>query len=105
METSLDAAPPPAARLLGACKRFSGMTVGPLALTFAAGQTTALARLSGCGKSTVLRMLNGLVAPDEGHVEVLGERLSPVNRTALRQRAGYMLQDGGAFRTLRRAPT
>lgn len=38
--------------------------------TFAAGQTTAVMGVSGCGKTTLVSILTGLVKPDSGSVEV-----------------------------------
>jgi ATP-binding cassette subfamily C protein CydD len=48
-------------------------TFAALDLTFAAGQTTALVGPSGSGKTTILRLLLGLQAPDDGVVRC-GER-------------------------------
>ncbi|MGP3697991.1 ABC transporter ATP-binding protein [Rhodobacter sp. NSM] len=57
--------------------------VGPMCLTFAAGQTTALVGPSGCGKSTLLRMIAGLEEPSAGGVSIGGQ--SPL---AVRRRGG-----------------
>jgi len=46
---------------------------------------------NGCGKSTSIRMLTGLLTPTSGEVEVLGQRL-PQYAEALRLRIGYMTQ-------------
>ena len=46
---------------------------------------------NGCGKSTSIRMLTGLLTPTSGEVEVLGQRL-PEEAEALRLRIGYMTQ-------------
>ncbi len=46
---------------------------------------------NGCGKSTSIRMLTGLLTPTSGELEVLGQRL-PEEAEALRLRIGYMTQ-------------
>lgn len=61
------------------------------------GQTTVLIGASGSGKSTALRMFNGLVRPDGGRVLTYGEPLAAQDLTALRRRMGYVIQGGGLF--------
>lgn len=46
---------------------------------------------NGCGKSTSIRMLTGLLTPSRGEVQVLGYAL-PQDAEPLRQRIGYMTQ-------------
>lgn len=46
---------------------------------------------NGCGKSTSIRMLTGLLTPSAGQIEVLGYRL-PAQAELLRNRIGYMTQ-------------
>ncbi len=61
------------------------------------GQTTVLIGPSGCGKSTILRLVIGLIQPDRGSVELAGEQLNQENVMILRQKMGYVIQDGGLF--------
>ena len=51
---------------------------------------------NGCGKSTTIRMLTGLLTPNEGSVRVLGLEL-PRQAEALRTRIGYMTQRFSLF--------
>lgn len=57
----------------------------------------ALIGPSGCGKSTLLRIVLGLIMPDTGQVEIGGQVLVAENARELRQRIGYVIQDGGLF--------
>ena len=52
---------------------------------------------SGGGKSTLLRVVLGLVKPDRGSVTIAGEVMSDANELAVRRRIGYVVQDGGLF--------
>lgn len=55
---------------------------------------------NGCGKSTTIRMLTGLLEPSEGSVEVLGKPLKG-NEEALKHRLGYMTQKFSLYDNLR----
>ncbi len=66
-------------------------------LSIASGQTTVLIGPSGCGKSTILRLIIGLQMPDEGSIRFGGQPLEPARLPDLRQRMGYVIQDGGLF--------
>ena len=79
-------------------KRFGPLTaLDGCDLSIAPGHTTVLIGPSGCGKSTLLRILIGLEAPDDGEVRFDGARVDPEQLPALRQRMGYVIQDGGLF--------
>lgn len=52
---------------------------------------------SGCGKTTMLKLINGLLTPDRGTVYVYGEDVSKTNQIELRRRIGYVIQGVGLF--------
>ncbi|NMA02379.1 MAG: ABC transporter ATP-binding protein [Clostridia bacterium] len=52
---------------------------------------------SGCGKTTVLKLINGLLFPDSGKIYVQHEDISKVNQIALRRKIGYVIQGIGLF--------
>ncbi|MEM7488360.1 MAG: ABC transporter ATP-binding protein [Pseudomonadota bacterium] len=56
--------------------------LGPVDVTFAAGDTTALVGPSGCGKSTLLRLVAGLDAPSTGTIRIGAETPEDVRRRA-----------------------
>ncbi len=66
------------------------------------GQIFVLLGGSGCGKSTVMRTLVGLVPPLRGRVALLGETFAEAGReaddaAAIRRRIGVMFQNGALF--------
>lgn len=68
-----------------------------VSLVVARGATTVLLGPSGGGKSTLLRVLNGLIAPETGEVFFDGQPLTASNSRRLRHRMGYVVQEGGLF--------
>ena len=77
-------------------KRFGGRTVvGPLTFGIAEGQFVALLGGSGSGKTTTLKMINGLVTPEAGEVRVEGEVVGAGPLAPLRRRIGYVFQEIG----------
>ncbi|SFM68431.1 osmoprotectant transport system ATP-binding protein [Chitinophaga sp. YR627] len=61
------------------------------------GETLVLLGTSGSGKTTTLRMINRLIAPDSGKIYVNGEAVTAQETTSLRRNIGYVLQDNGLF--------
>ncbi len=69
-------APAPAVRMSGISKRFGGVkALSGVDLEVLPGEVHALLGGNGAGKSTILKILNGVHRPDEGVVEVAGHRL------------------------------
>jgi osmoprotectant transport system ATP-binding protein len=62
-----------------------------------AGETLALVGRSGAGKSTILKLINRLLAPDAGTIRVSGRDAQAWDRYDLRRHAGYVLQEIGLF--------
>ena len=84
--------------LSGVCKSFgSVLAVKPMDLKVRSGATTVLIGPSGCGKSTLLRLMIHLIRPDAGSVRFEGTEFSAEAALVLRQRMGYVIQDGGLF--------
>lgn len=52
---------------------------------------------SGCGKTTLLRLINHLITPDQGRVVVQGQDVAQTDPIALRRRIGYAIQSVGLF--------
>ena len=52
---------------------------------------------SGCGKTTMLRMINGLHTPDSGRVLVQEKNVAETDLIALRRSIGYVIQNKGLF--------
>jgi len=79
-------------------KRF-GATVAldSVSLDVPPGATHVLLGSSGSGKSTVLRLILGLAAPDAGTVAVDGVVVDAGSRDRLVARMGYVVQDGGLY--------
>ena len=79
-------------------KRYAGTEVlAPTDLQVPSGETRVLIGPSGCGKSTLLRLIAGLIQPDSGSISFEDTVLSPDNILQLRQRMGYVIQEGGLF--------
>ncbi|WIE76866.1 ATP-binding cassette domain-containing protein [Curtobacterium sp. MCSS17_007] len=57
--------------------------------------TTVFVGSSGCGKTTLLRMINRMVDPTSGSVEIDGEDVAGVDPVQLRRRIGYVMQNAG----------
>jgi NitT/TauT family transport system ATP-binding protein len=61
-------------------------------LKVAEGEFVSIVGPTGCGKSTLLNAAAGLLAPSSGRVEIFGNALTGLNRTA-----GYLFQSDALF--------
>ncbi len=67
------------------------------------GRVVAIMGLSGCGKTTLLRLIGGALRPDQGEIRVAGRavnRLSHDELFALRRKMGMLFQFGALFTDL-----
>lgn len=82
----------------GVTKRYGSiLAVDDVSCDFARGQTHVLLGSSGCGKTTLLRLVLGLIPPDEGWVRVDARAMSSLTRDELVAEMGYVVQEGGLF--------
>ncbi|KDE97036.1 sugar ABC transporter [Mycolicibacterium aromaticivorans JS19b1 = JCM 16368] len=84
----------------GLVKSFAGHTVlDGVDLTVAPGGITAVVGASGCGKTTLLRLIAGFEVPDAGTVSIADRLMaSPDAAVAAHRRGiGYVAQDGALF--------
>lgn len=64
------------------------------------GETLILLGPAGCGKSVLLKLANGLLKPDTGHIRIFGEEMAQMRRReiyALRRRIGMVFQESALF--------
>ena len=73
------------------------VAVDKLTLTAPNGKITTLVGPSGCGKTTSMRMINRLIEPTSGTIELDGVDTQTLDRVALRRRIGYVIQNAGLF--------
>ena len=71
--------------------------VDGLSLTVNAGEICVLIGPSGCGKTTSMRMINRMVEPDSGRIEVGGCDVTKIDAVELRRSIGYVIQQVGLF--------
>ncbi|HXH35797.1 MAG TPA: ATP-binding cassette domain-containing protein [Plantibacter sp.] len=78
-------------------KRFDDGTlaVDDFSLTIPSRTTTVFVGSSGCGKTTLLRMINRMVDPSAGRIVIDDEVVSAVDPVRLRRRIGYVMQNSG----------
>lgn len=84
-----------AIRTVGLAKSYGGKrVVEDLGLNVARGDVYGFVGRNGAGKSTVMKMLAGLVVPTEGEIEILGERQAPGHTS---RRLGALIENPGIY--------
>ncbi|SMH35512.1 osmoprotectant transport system ATP-binding protein [Rathayibacter oskolensis] len=81
----------------GVSKQYTDGTraVDDFSLVLPSRQTTVFVGSSGCGKTTILRMINRMIEPTGGTIEIDGEDISKLPAVSLRRRIGYVMQNSG----------
>ncbi|NYD43550.1 ABC transporter ATP-binding protein [Nocardioides panaciterrulae] len=89
----------PMIRLSGVGKTYADGTVAvhELDLEVRRGELLCLVGPSGCGKSTTLKMINRLIEPTTGRIEIDGQDVTRQNPVELRRGIGYVIQQVGLF--------
>ena len=82
----------------GVTKRFGDFTaVENLSFDVRPGRVFGFLGPNGAGKTTTIRMIVGITIPDEGTVELFGERMSP----KLQDRIGYLPEERGLYKKMK----
>ena len=71
--------------------------VNNLSLKIKAGEYVAIVGKTGCGKSTLMRLLLGFEKPEKGAIYFDGKDLERIDLKSLRQKIGTVMQSGGLF--------
>ena len=71
--------------------------VKDLSLRIESGETLVILGSSGCGKTTTLKMINRLIEPSSGTIEVAGTDIMEQDPVVLRRGIGYVFQGIGLF--------
>ena len=88
----------PIIRFEGVSKAFGTQTVlRDFSLDVEPGAFVSIIGRSGCGKTTVLKLVNGLLSPDTGRVLIQGQDVARIDPVPLPRRIGYAIQNVGLF--------
>ena len=68
-----------------------------LSLKISSGEYVAIVGKTGCGKSTLMRLLLGFEKPEKGAVYYDGKDISMLDLPSLRRKIGSVMQTGGLF--------
>jgi ABC-2 type transport system ATP-binding protein len=88
----------PAIKLHGLHKTYADFQLQDINLELPTGQIMGLVGANGAGKSTIMRILIGLIQADRGEVTVCGHRL-PQDQVAAKREIGYASEDMRLYKT------
>ncbi len=79
-------------------KRFGEFTaVEGLSFDVRAGRVFGFLGPNGAGKTTTIRMIVGITAPDEGKIELFGQKMGP----SLQDKIGYLPEERGLYKKMK----
>ncbi len=81
-------------------KRFPGSesyAVDHVSVQIEEGELVTILGTSGCGKTTLMKLVNRLYEPDEGDIFLFGENIRTKDPVQLRRKIGYVIQQVGLF--------
>ena len=71
--------------------------VDHITLTVPEGEVCVLIGPSGCGKTTTMRLINRMIEPTGGRIELMGRDVTHMDAVELRRGIGYVIQQVGLF--------
>ena len=71
--------------------------VDHISLTVDEGDVCVLIGPSGCGKTTTMRLINRMIEPTSGKIELMGRDVTHMDAVELRRGIGYVIQQVGLF--------
>ena len=71
--------------------------VDDLSLHIEKGEIYGFIGHNGAGKTTTMKLLLGLIQPDGGAVEILGQKMSPKSRFDINMRTGSLIESPGFY--------
>jgi len=86
-------------KLLDVNKYFASdvYAIKDLSLNILHGETLVLLGSSGCGKTTILKMINRIIEPSSGTIFIEGKNILEQNPIEVRRSIGYVIQEIGLF--------
>ncbi|HJT87190.1 MAG TPA: ATP-binding cassette domain-containing protein [Bryobacteraceae bacterium] len=80
-----------------ACRIGERLVLRNISLEVRKGETVVLLGRSGCGKTTLLKCVNGLIPAAAGEIRFQGRPAAEWDPIRLRRQMGYVIQDAGLF--------
>lgn len=82
------------------CKQFHNSAYPALdhvSVSIEEGEFVTILGSSGCGKTTMIKLINRLYEPDSGEIRLFGKDIRGENPVELRRKIGYVIQQVGLF--------